>query len=73
MTQVTLSIKNLMGVIVGDRGSIMHRNIDDKLINLANFVRPKINVIDGFVGSEMDEVRGKPVTMNIVIAGTDMV
>jgi uncharacterized protein (DUF362 family) len=73
MTQVTLSIKNLMGVIVGDRGSIMHRNIDDKLIDLANFVKPKLNVIDGFVGSEMDEVRGKPVTMNIVIAGTDMV
>jgi uncharacterized protein (DUF362 family) len=73
MTQVTLSIKNLMGVIVGDRGSIMHKDIDEKMIDLATFVKPKLNVIDGFVGSEMDEVRGKPVTMNIVIAGTDMV
>ena len=73
MTQVTLSIKNLMGVIVGDRGSIMHIDIDEKLIDLASFVKPKLNVIDGFVESEMDEVRGKPVTMNIVIAGTDMV
>jgi len=73
MTQVTLSIKNLMGVIVGDRGAIMHRQIDEKLVDLAAFVRPRLNVIDGIVGSEMDEVQGEPVPMNLIIAGTDMV
>jgi len=73
MAQVTLSIKNLMGVIVGDRGAIMHRQIDEKLVDLASFVRPKLNVIDGIVGSEMDEVRGKPVPMNVIIAGRNMV
>lgn len=73
MAQVTLSIKNLMGVIVGDRGAIMHRQIDDKLVDLASLVKPKLNVIDGIVGSEMDEVHGKPIPMNILIAGIDMV
>jgi len=73
MAQVTLSIKNLMGVIVGDRGAIMHRQIDEKLVDLATFVRPRLNIIDGIVGSEMDEVQGESVPMNLIIAGTDMV
>jgi len=73
MAQVTLSIKNLMGVIVGDRGAVMHRQNDEKLVDLASFLRPRLNVIDGIVGSEMDEVHGRPVPMNIIIAGSDMV
>jgi uncharacterized protein (DUF362 family) len=73
MAQVTLSIKNLMGVIVGDKGAIMHFQIDDKLADLASVVRPRLNIIDGTVGSELDEVLGKPVPMDILIAGTDIV
>lgn len=73
MAQVTLSIKNLMGIIVGDRSSIMHRQIDKKLVDLASYVKPGLNVIDGIVGCEMDEVKGEPVSMNLVIAGTDIV
>jgi uncharacterized protein (DUF362 family) len=73
MAQVTLSIKNLMGSIVGDKGQIMHRKIDDKLVDLASFLRPRLNVIDGIVGSEMDEVLGHPVPMNVIIAGKDIV
>jgi uncharacterized protein (DUF362 family) len=73
MAQVTLSIKNLMGTIVGDRGAIMHRQIDEKLVDLASYVKPGLNVIDGIVGCEMDEVEGEPMPMNLVIAGTDMV
>ena len=33
----------------------------------------KINVIDGLVGTEVDETSGNPVEMNLVIAGSDMV
>jgi uncharacterized protein (DUF362 family) len=73
MAQVTLTIKNLMGVIVGDRGAIMHKDIDDKLVDLATLVRPKFNVIDGIVGSEMDEVQGIPIVMNVIVAGMNMV
>lgn len=73
MAQVTLSMKNLMGAIVGDRGAIMHLRLDEKLVDLASFLKPKLNVIDGIVGAEMDEVLGRPVPMNVVIAGADMV
>jgi uncharacterized protein (DUF362 family) len=73
MTQVTLAIKNLMGVIVGNRGAIMHPQIDTKLVDLASVVRPALNIIDGLIGAEMDETHGRPVPVGVVIAGTDLV
>jgi len=33
----------------------------------------KINLVDGLVGSETDEVNGNPVKMNVIVAGKDMV
>ncbi len=73
MAQVTLSMKNLMGAIVGDRGAIMHTHIDEKIVDLASLIRPKLNVIDGLVGAERDETHGSPVAMGLIIAGRDMV
>jgi uncharacterized protein (DUF362 family) len=73
MAQITLSIKNLMGIIVGDRGAIMHKEIDHKLVDLASVVKPQLNVIDGIVGSEMDEERGYPIQTNVIISGENMV
>jgi uncharacterized protein (DUF362 family) len=73
MVQVTLAIKNLMGVIVGNRRTIMHDKLDGKLVDLASLIKPKLNIVDGLVGSEMDETYGRPIPMNVVIAGRDMV
>ena len=73
MAQVTLSLKNLMGVIVDNRGLIMHDMIDEKIVDLASLFKPVINVVDGIVGAEKDEVVGDPVESNVVIAGVNMV
>lgn len=73
MAQVTLSLKNLMGTIVDHKGKLMHYRLDEKLVDLASIFTPRLNVIDGFVGAEMDEVMGRPVVMNVVLAGVDMV
>jgi uncharacterized protein (DUF362 family) len=73
MAQVTLSLKNLMGTIVDHKGKVMHYKLDEKLVDLASIFTPKLNVIDGFIGAEMDEVMGRPVPMNVVLAGVDMV
>lgn len=73
MAQVTLSLKNLMGVIVGNRGLLMHDKLDEKIVDLASLFKPVLNVVDGLVGSEMDEVVGNPVKSNVVITGVDMV
>jgi uncharacterized protein (DUF362 family) len=73
MAQVTLSLKNFMGAIVGNRGEVMHHRLDEKIVDLASLFKPTLNVIDGTVGAEMDEVVGSPVSMNVVVAGADMV
>jgi uncharacterized protein (DUF362 family) len=73
MAQVTLSLKNFMGAIVGNRGKVMHHRLDEKIVDLASLFKPRLNVIDGIVGAEMDEVVGRPVSMNVVLAGVDMV
>jgi uncharacterized protein (DUF362 family) len=73
MMQVTLSLKNLMGVIIGNREVIMHSNIEAKLADLATVIRPTLNIIDGLIGTEMDETCGRPVLMGIIIAGRDIV
>ncbi|MBS7645544.1 MAG: DUF362 domain-containing protein [Candidatus Bathyarchaeia archaeon] len=68
---VTLSIKNMMGVMT-PKGSMhihLHRNIAD----LASIVKPRVAVIDGVIAGEGHESAGDPVRMDLVIAGLDPV
>jgi uncharacterized protein (DUF362 family) len=46
-TYLTMGIKNLMGIMGGDRGKV-HWSIDDKLADLANFVRPHLTILDAY-------------------------
>ena len=71
MTDVTLSIKNMMGVI-SPKGS-MHRRLNKNIVDLASIVKPSIAVVDGIVAGEGHETSVNPVEMNLVIAGTDPV
>ncbi len=47
LTGLTLSMKNLMGVCSGNRG-LIHRDIGRKLVDLAMFIKPDLNVIDAY-------------------------
>jgi uncharacterized protein (DUF362 family) len=73
MALATISMKNLMGLILPK--SIMHSQIDEKIVDLVSFFKDKvkINIVDGIIGAEIDETSGTPVEMNLVIAGQDMV
>lgn len=71
MAGVTLSLKNMMGV-VSPKGQI-HRSLSKKIADLVSLVKPRLAVIDGIIGGEGHELAGKPVEMNIVIAGLDPV
>ena len=71
MTDVTLSIKNMMGVIA-PKGS-MHTRLNKNIVDLASVVKPNIAVVDGIVAGEGHETSVNPVEMNLVIAGTDPV
>ncbi|MBF0216841.1 MAG: DUF362 domain-containing protein [Candidatus Omnitrophica bacterium] len=74
LTGLTLSMKNLMGVCSGTRG-LMHVGIDNKLVDITDFMNPDLTVIDatrhltknGPSGGNVKDV----VTMNKVIASTD--
>lgn len=72
MAVVTLCMKNLMGAILPPRNT-MHANLDERLVDLSTLIKPKINLISGIVGTEIDETKGKPVRMDLVIAGRDIV
>ena len=73
---LTLSLKNLMGIMGGSRGRI-HQNIDECLIDVAGAVKPALTVLDavrmltanGPQGGDLSDVK----IMNTIIAGTDMV
>jgi len=71
MAGVTLSLKNVMGVVT-PKGSI-HNPLSEKIADLASILKPCMAVVDGIIGGEGHELAGKPVEMNLVIAGTDPV
>jgi len=74
LTELTLSMKNLMGVCGGTRGQI-HFDIATKLVDLTGFINPDLTVIDAYrvlvrhgpAGGNLDDV----VKMNTIIVGTD--
>jgi uncharacterized protein (DUF362 family) len=76
LTGVTLSMKNLMGVCLGDRGRI-HDNIGRKLADITDFIKPDLTVIDahrvltahGPSGGKLADVALR----KTLIAGTDPV
>jgi uncharacterized protein (DUF362 family) len=71
MAGVTLSLKNLMGV-VKPKGQI-HHHLSEKIADLASVVKPRLAVIDGIIGGEGHETAGNPVKTDLVIAGLDPV
>lgn len=76
LTGVTLSMKNLMGVCLGDRGKI-HDNIGRKLADITDFIKPDLTVIDAYrvltahgpSGGNLKDVAVR----KTLIAGTDPV
>jgi uncharacterized protein (DUF362 family) len=72
MAYVTLGIKNLMGAVFPDK-ALMHRDLDERLRDLATVLRARLTVIDGLIGSERHETSGSPVQSDVIIAGADPV
>ncbi len=73
---LTLSIKNLMGVLGGTRG-FFHIDFHEKIVDLLSVVMPDLNILDawrilirnGPTGGSLDDVEEK----KTIIAGTDPV
>jgi len=72
-SRITLCMKNMMGCIVRNR-SIMHQNFNQRIIDLLSVTnKSEVNIIDGIVGHEGDEIHGNPVGVGVVIASRDWV
>jgi len=69
---VTLGLKNMMGAMT-PKGSMHDGRLSKNIADLASVVKPSVTVIDGIIAGEGHETRGKPVKMDLVIAGTDPV
>lgn len=73
---LTMSMKNLMGIMGGLRRSI-HQRLDESLVDLAGFVKPTLTILDavriltanGPQGGDLRDVK----VLNTVVAGIDMV
>jgi uncharacterized protein (DUF362 family) len=74
LTHLTISMKNLMGVCIGNRG-LIHFEIGRNLVDLTDFISPDLTVIDAFrvltrhgpSGGNLADVKD----LNTVIAATD--
>jgi uncharacterized protein (DUF362 family) len=69
---VTLGLKNMMGALAS-KGTMHNGHLHQNIADLASLVPPRLTVIDGIVAGEGHETRGRPLPMNLVIAGVDPV
>ena len=74
-TELTLSLKNLKGLLDDCSKKAMHRqDLFHGIPELAAFLRPSFTVLDGIYGQEgVGPVYGDPVEMDLILAGRDMV
>jgi uncharacterized protein (DUF362 family) len=76
LSQVTLSMKNLMGLVGGNR-SMMHQKLSESIVDLAAFFTPTLTILDavriltanGPQGGTLKDVR----KLDTVAASTDLV
>ncbi|MCS7119027.1 MAG: DUF362 domain-containing protein [Archaeoglobaceae archaeon] len=72
LTKVTLGIKNNMGFLKKP-AVYMHLGIDQKLIDLLKFTKPRITIIDGIISGNLSEMFPKPLKHGVMIASDDVV
>lgn len=71
-TVVTLGIKNNMGFLKKP-AIYMHPRISQKLVDLVNFTRPPLTIVDGVIGGDKSESNTVPLKHGVMVAGDDVV
>lgn len=71
---VTLSMKNLFGVLQREKKSVLHRYLDNILPFLAKKIRNDLIIVDGIVAMEGNgPLIGTPKKLDLIVAGTNPV
>jgi len=76
LSRVTLGLKNMMGILGGNRGKI-HNHFDVKIVDLNTVIKPQITILDavrilmdnGPQGGSLNDVK----QMDTIVAGVDPV
>lgn len=70
-TGITLALKNMKGVLVGDAKRLCHEvGLDKAIVDLNNTIRPHLNVVDAISCMErMGPRGGDPVRLDLIMAG----
>jgi uncharacterized protein (DUF362 family) len=74
-TEMTCAIKKLKGLLTDKAKKAMHQEgLFEGVIDLLSAVKPRLAVVDAIVCQEgVGPVFGKPVEMNLIVAGKDLV
>jgi uncharacterized protein (DUF362 family) len=74
-TEMTCAIKKMKGLLTDKAKKAMHQEgLFDGVIDLLSTVKPRLAVVDAIICQEgVGPVFGKPVEMNLVLAGKDVV
>jgi uncharacterized protein (DUF362 family) len=74
-TEMTCSIKKLKGLLTDKAKKAMHQQgLFEGVIDLLSAVKPQLAVVDAIICQEgVGPVFGKPVEMNLILAGKDLV
>lgn len=70
-TGVSLAMKNLKGLLVGDEKKVFHEvGLDKAIVDLNSVVKPSLNILDGLTGMErMGPHGGDKVQLDLLLAG----
>jgi len=74
-TEMTCAIKNLKGLLTDNGKKANHQEgLFEAVIDLMSAVKPQLAVVDAIICQEgVGPVFGKPVEMNLIVAGKDLV
>lgn len=74
-TEITCSLKKLKGLVTDEQKRRMHRKgVFKGVVDITMFLKPRLSIVDAILCQEgLGPIFGRPVEMNLIIAGKDLV
>ncbi len=74
-TEITCSLKKLKGLVTDEQKRKMHqKGVFKGVVDITMFLKPRLAIVDAILCQEgLGPIFGRPVEMNLIIAGKDLV
>ncbi len=74
-TEITCSLKKLKGLVTDEQKRRMHRDgVFKGVVDVTALLKPRLSVVDAILCQEgLGPIFGRPVEMNLIVAGKDLV